>query len=434
MMRSLPVTVCCLVLLLLASCYRKDIQFEGDVPDPYTRLVRIDTVQPMLSTVLVDSFATSGIYPFLLGRYVDSYLGTVAAKHFFQVGLPTSSDIPEEAKYDSITLTIKLNKYYYGDTTAVQTVQVRELDETLAYSYNNKLYNSSHVRVKADVLGSRSLVIRPASTDSIVIRLSDVKGRELFSKFKQKDNDVSTADNFLNYLKGLMIAVGDGDKAGVFGVADSMRVRLHYHTIFPYPAEAYMDLYRYSGGISYTQLLTDRTGTVLDAASGVTEFPSGQTNNVAFTQSGAGVLLKMVFPGLRSILQEDNLVTLLHAKLVIRPVDQTYKLYGLPPALYLAHTDATNTIGSPIADSTGSAVLYAAPSIDHIYGVNTSYEFNITPYINLLMQTPGSETSGFYLLQDTPGTLADVNRAVIGNTLHGTNKIQLVLQVLTIKK
>jgi hypothetical protein len=434
MTRSLPVTVCCLILLSLASCYRKDIQFEGDVPDTYTRLVRIDTVQPMLSTVLVDSFATSGIYPFLLGRYVDPYLGTVAAKHFFQVGLPTSSDIPEEAKYDSITLTIKLNKYYYGDTTAVQTVQVRELDETLAYSYNNKLYNSSHVRVKADVLGSRSLVIRPASTDSIVIRLSDVKGQELFSKFKQKDNDVSTADNFLNYLKGLMIAVGDGDKAGVFGVADSMRVRLHYHTIFPYPAEAHMDLYRYSGGISYTQLLTDRTGTVLDAASGVTEFPSGQTNHVAFTQSGAGVLLKMVFPGLRSILQEDNLVTLLHAKLVIRPVDQTYKLYNLPPSLYLAQTDATNTIGSPLADSTGSAVLYAAPSIDHIYGVNTYYEFNITPYINLLMQTPGSETSGFYLLQDMPGTLADVNRAVIGSTLHSTNKIQLVLQVLTIKK
>jgi len=225
MMRPQPVTLCCMALLFLVSCYRKDIQFEGDPPDTHTRLVRIDTVQPKLSTVLVDSFATSGTSTLLLGRYTDPFLGIVTGKPFIQIGLPASTGLSEDARYDSITLVIKLNKYYYGDTTASQTISVQELNENLAYSYNNRLYNSSNFQVKPAVLGSRSLIIRPASVDSVVIRLSDSKGNELFQMLKQQDEAIATSDNFLNYFKGIALTTGISDKAGIFGVADSVKMR-----------------------------------------------------------------------------------------------------------------------------------------------------------------------------------------------------------------
>ena len=59
--------LCLFLLFLLTSCYREDIQFEGDPPDSYTQVVRIDTITPVISTVIVDSFATGGASAFFIG-------------------------------------------------------------------------------------------------------------------------------------------------------------------------------------------------------------------------------------------------------------------------------------------------------------------------------------------------------------------------------
>ena len=67
---------------LLYSCTRNTIEF-GTIPENgYTNLVYNDTVSVQLSTVMQDSFATSGDTSFLIGRYHDPYLGAVSAKVF----------------------------------------------------------------------------------------------------------------------------------------------------------------------------------------------------------------------------------------------------------------------------------------------------------------------------------------------------------------
>src|ERR1044072_4881638 len=64
-----------LLLILTAtifqSCYRNDITFGELPPGNYTDVVSIDTVEARLSTLVTDSFITSGATSFLVGKYKD---------------------------------------------------------------------------------------------------------------------------------------------------------------------------------------------------------------------------------------------------------------------------------------------------------------------------------------------------------------------------
>src|SRR5690242_11850174 len=88
------------LLVLLTSCYRESIQFEGDPPDSYTQVVKIDTISPVISTVMIDSFATGGTSAFLIGSYNDPHFGKINTRAFLQIGKPAEAvSIPEKAVY-----------------------------------------------------------------------------------------------------------------------------------------------------------------------------------------------------------------------------------------------------------------------------------------------------------------------------------------------
>ncbi|MFT3826698.1 MAG: DUF4270 family protein [Chitinophagaceae bacterium] len=440
----------CGLSLFFTSCYRKTIDLQGDSPNSYTGIVRIDTVEPILSTVLLDSFATNSNTKFYMGRYVDPYTGTITAKPFFQVNMPTSiPDISDDAVYDSLVFMLKLSKYYYGDTTISQTVIVNELAQGLDYSYNDKLYNTSSFAIKPTPLGSKTQKIRPSVDDTVVVRLSDAKGLELFAKLKERSGEFDNSDRFLQYFKGVQLAFAGTDNSGIYGISDSasiVKMRLHYHTTFPAKEELYIDFPRVTNDFAFTQILSDRSATLLPngmsgTLSGMQEVPSESTANIAYTQSGTGILMKATFPSLKGILQREGVTTLLKAEFFVRPVPQSYgiSVYTLPSHLYLAQTSSTNLIGSALYDSTGSSVMYEAPVIDYLYGRDTYYRFNVSSYINTLLFSSSVQTDqGFFILQENPTNATVIDRGVFGNAKYGTptttNKVQLVLHVLTVNK
>jgi Domain of unknown function (DUF4270) len=427
-----------LVSLLGQSCYRNDIQFGDNPENNYTRITFIDSVSPALSTVLLDSFVTGNVQAFLLGKYKDPYLGLISAKPFFQMNIPvTAPAIPLTAQYDSIVFMIRLNKYYYADTSQSQTIHVNELAQNIDYAYNNSLYNTSYVPLKPAELGSQAVKIRP-SVDSVVnIRLNDVKGIELFNKLSQASPDVATNDAFLNYFKGISLAFGDNDRTAIYGLGGGpgqQIMRVFYHTTVPDLENKSVDFISVANSFAFNQIITDRTGTVLYSTSRQKEFAASQTNNLAFTQYGTGVLLKMTFPTIKGILGTTDIVKLKKAELIIRPQGKSFDpfIYKLPSSLYLAQTDGTNTIGPSVLDSAGQ-VEYIAPVIDDIYGLNTYYRFDVTSSVNQILTNSGTDDHGFFLLQNTTGT-PEVDRAIIGNAFNQTYKTQLLLTVIIIDK
>jgi len=320
---------------------------------------------------------------------------------------------------------VYLNKYYYGDTSRAQTLNVDELSQAINYIYNNNLYNTSDFPVKPVSLGAKSVRLRPSVDDSVSIRLSDVKGMELFQKLQTQADEVTSDDGFQNYFKGIRLSVDDGDTTSVYGLNPAtIDLRIYYHTTVPLPASNSIDFPAKLNTFSFNQILTDRTGTLLSLPS-TKEYPSELTNHISFTQYGAGVLLKIIFPSIKGILTTDKIVKLQKAVLVIRPMGQTYEKLKLPGSLYLAQTDATNTIGAVVGNDT-------PPVEDEIYGLNTYYKIDVTSFINGLLTTSGTDDRGVFVIERT-GT-REINRAVIGNGKQATFKTQLQLTIFTVNK
>ena len=424
---------CLLIIVVFSfiwqSCYRNDITF-GNLPDNnYTNVAFTDTVAPSLSTVILDSFPTGSATTFLLGKYKDPYLGVISTRPYFQMTIPdTSLNIPLTARYDSFCFVIHPNRYYYGDTTRAQTITINEVSEPIYYTYNTNLFNTSSFAVSPVELGHQTLKIRPNVDDSIIVRLNDAKGLDLYTKIQQNANELASDANFQDYFKGATLSTGSNDTAAVFGLTSAMDMRIFYHTTTPYYQNLTVSFPLKSGPFSFNQILTDRHGTPLFSTTpGIGVFPSEQTNKVAFTQHGAGVLLKITFPSLRDILSTDKILELQKAELIVRPIGTSYSLnqFQLPNSLSLLQTDATNGIG-PIV------VSNVPPVTDEIYGVGAYYRFDVTSFINLLLTTAGSEDEGFFLI-DNSGT-PNVTRAVIGDSKQPVYNTQLLLTAVIISK
>jgi hypothetical protein len=424
--------------VLIQSCTRKDIQFGDNTENSYTNISFIDTVSVNLSTILTDSFETNGATSFLVGKYHDPYLGKVSTKNFFQMTIPaTPPSIPSTAQYDSIAFFFHGNNYYYGDTSRAQTFYVNELAQPIVYRYNDKLYNTSDVPVKPAPLGSATIKFRPSQTDSVEIRLNDAKGMELFTKLQQLSTDVTNADNFQNYFRGISLSTGINDTTAVYGLTTSMIMRVYYHTTIPYPTPQSVDFTSMANTYAFNQIIADRTGTgLIQGNSSVTEINASQTNNLAFMQNGTGMYLKMIFPSLQNIAGADKVVKLLKAELIIQPASSSFDRfkYKLPSPVYLTQTDESNTAGPVVTDSTGANIQYATPVIDDLYGQYNYYRFNVTSYINQLMTTPGSEKRGFFVSHDVSGSSLNVDRLVLNNSLHGNQSSKLLLYVVIINQ
>ncbi len=438
---SVVLPALCLLTTMLTGCYKDEIKFGDMGNDSFTRIITIDTITPVISTIVLDSFPTSNNKIMLIGRWEDPLMGVTRASSFFQMGLPAdvpNMTFPNDAVYDSLAMTLKPNKQYYGDTSQAQTFSVYELAYQPDYTYSNYLYNTSSTAKIAGALGSTTLRIRPSRNDSLQIRLPQSKGEEIFRKIKLQAAEIKTDDNFRNYLRGFCIQVNDNDKGAIFGfnTDSSVMMKLYYHTTIPVYQEHVIEFAITRTDYQYNQVLSNRKNTPLEPGFADQEefFPSAQYP-YAFTQAGTGVMMKIKFPSLRNILGIGSVVKLLSAKVIIKPVEQTFDTYGsrLPDTLFLAQTDATNTIGTALPDAGGSATMYGVPSIDYIYRLNTNYTFDVSSYINYLLNTAGSSEGGVFVLEENPGAAKKLNRALMGSRNHPKYKTQLVLTVMSVE-
>ncbi|MEJ0102542.1 MAG: DUF4270 family protein [Bacteroidota bacterium] len=419
------------VACFVISCTRNQIDF-GTVPEnSYTRLVYIDTVGIQLSTVMIDSFSTANAPSFLMGKYKDPYIGLVSTKPFFQLNMPSSlPDIPDEAVFDSLTCIIRLNKYYYGDTTSVETIYVNELAQSIGLSYNNTLYNTTNVEMKPVPLGAQVVRLRPGIDDSVAIRLDNAKGQELFSKLRQKADEVTNIGSFQNYFKGMALTTGINDTSVVYGLKDTVVMRVNYHTSTPFPVTHYIDFVSEVNTEAFNQILSDRSGTGLVSSNrGVTEIPASQTHHLSFTQPGTGLYLKLIMPSLKGVLLSEDIVRLLKAELVIRPLSHSFDTYRykLPSKVYLVQTNGSNIPGS-------SASQAVDPVIDNIYGQDNYYSYDVTSSVSTMINTAGSEDDGFYVVQGLAGSTLQLDRIVAGDATIPGYTTQLKLSVLIINK
>src|SRR5580698_3503569 len=108
-----------LVIFFFTSCDKPTIDFGNTfISNNNSSIVVVDTSTLLLSTISLDSFPTAGTGTQLIGRYHDDYFGTITSESFLQIGPPPGLPVISNlAALDSISLIMRLNKTFYGDTT-----------------------------------------------------------------------------------------------------------------------------------------------------------------------------------------------------------------------------------------------------------------------------------------------------------------------------
>jgi len=427
-----------LVVLLLAGCQKPSINFGTSFSnDNTTNVVAIDTFSVAMSTVLVDSFATAGTGSLLIGRYKDPYFGIVTSKSILQVTPPTNlPTISNLATYDSISLILRINKTFYGDTGVVQRYKVSQLQSIIQLPGTQvTFYNNSKIPFDASSpLGYADAAIHPTAfftsqklNDSLKIKLPDSQGKELFNLLFNQSDTVKTVSTFLNYFKGFSIYPDDNSLGAIYGFKDSVILRLYYHEPGLVYLNKFIDFSLNNKSYQFNQISYDRTGTLTAGIDSLhNEIPSTATGNAAFVQPATGLQIKIRFPTIGNLQQYQDYLSILQANLTLKPIEGSYSpLFALPPQLTLALTDPSNTVGATLPFGFGNL------TIDYLAGINTSYTYDITSYIKQQI-TLGSENNfknGLMIIVPSPASNTTFNRAVIGDQFNNIKINQVVLKI-----
>ncbi|HVZ26002.1 MAG TPA: DUF4270 family protein [Sediminibacterium sp.] len=421
------------------ACKKVDIQFGNQyLDDNYTQVIKVDSFSAEISTVYVDSFITSSKAVGVIGAYNDPVFGNIRANTYFEVVPPAYAQTTDyidsfrSVTFDSIALVIHPNGNYIGDTTQPVQITVDRLAEPIAPYDNttNYIYNTRSFAVQPVPLGSKTVVVRPNTGDSIVVRLDDALGKTLLTKFQNpNDAEVRNNDAFLQYLYGFRLRTSSGNKL-LFGSRDSCVLRLYYKKPDLYLLSKTLDFKLANGQHQFNQIVADRTGTVLSNLPTAKQLSSTATGNAAYTFYQAGAMIKIRFPTVREILKLPHFAKVLQAQLIVRPLSGSYgaNSYVLPPQMRLTQTTMLNQFGNDLTivnpDGTTS-VQYGNLSIDALYGQNTQYTYDVSSYLRSVINDGSINQNGLLLTPPTPALETGFGRLIVGDKNNAGQKIQL---------
>lgn len=438
------------VLFLLLAGAVSSCENPNDVglelEDNTLQALYTDTVTVNVSTVLLDSIATSGSGIMLVGQFQDEYMGKTTASTSAQVTLGDSWTIQDDAVYDSIKLVLPYSGYSYGDTTQWVTMEVHRLtesvdlqslppyvgtEEPLSYFYaTSALYNTSQLQSEIQPLSLYAFQPRPSRTDSLMISLPDALGADWLNLKKANDDRLSVATNFLDYFKGIKInSASSGGSGAIVGFnAGSAFIRLYYNVTANGIIENLYHDFPLSSTYQYNQLTGNYSESVLAGIDrGGEPLSSSVSSGVGVAQSGTGLMIKLEFPYLKDLQKAININMINMAVLQIEPVVNSNRYpYLLPATLALYETDKTNVPLSPLYMDYTATAQTATFTADYEYDMASRYQFGITEYFTELFQD--AEASGKAILMAAPSTSFNqsLERIVVGGSGH-TNKVKLKL-------
>ncbi len=413
------------IFLLLSCNTSNDLEIGNDFIESDASLVLCDTLSVKLSTLILDSLETSGKSIALVGRYNDDNIGVLNSKSYVLLN-PSIYTLDEETVYDSLVLIVVPSGYYYGDTLANYSIKIHRVTEAIEKEkYDGMLSNNSHFEYAINPIGEKTFKPRPKSGNEIRIPISNNLGLEFTNMFKSSSNPFSE-ESFTYYFKGIQLETSETTNCILgYTVNDtSLYFRLYYH-IEGYDEVKYLDMKPASTDLQFNQITADSTNSVISQLSQKTT-NSEVLNNNAYVQGGTGIVARIDFPTLRLLLLQNRKFEVIKAELSIQPSDEMDFNY-LPSNLYLYLSNKHNDFISLLTDDDGNAVN-GALNKDYIYSENTTYTWDITAYINLIVENPNSEYNGLLVLPENYDK--EFNHVVIANQQKSKYRTKLKLLIL----
>ncbi|QGY45658.1 DUF4270 family protein [Maribellus comscasis] len=376
-----------IILYLFISCTDEndlDLVSIGDnFISSQTHVVIVDSFSLKLSTFIIDSIPANSPDNLLVGRYSDALFGEVSSTSYFQVNAPTYAGIDDDAIFDSLTLVLDYDGLSYGDTTKERTIFVHEVLEEIEETDDSYIYNTSKFKFNDVPLGSIKFTPEPNKDDSLEIRLDDNWGMTLMQMMKDNADEISTADDFLDYFKGVALVPGDEDASLLsFKSTDSLiNIVLYTHLKGQTRTETSYRLPMYSAETCFNNVVADRTETFIGNLTTQKEnISSAQTDNKSYIQAGTGIVTRLDFTGLEKIMELDTRNVLYKAELILRPAPDSDEQIDFPEELMLYTTDEYNRLTAEVQNDNDETLL-ADFYFDDMYREDIHYTFDITDFI-----------------------------------------------------
>ena len=424
-----------LFMFAIFACTKPQIVFQNVYNgDNSTNVVQVDTFSVKLTTVFLDSFATSGTATQLLGRYNDPYFGRVTSQSYTDIGTPTPLTLlTNYSVYDSFQLIMRIDRSFYGDTTKVQRFKVSQLTQVMNFiGAQNYFYSNNSIPYDPIVLGATDIQINPLAGltsqrfgDTVKIKMPNSMGKQLFDLLYRQPDTITNPAIFRGYFKGLTVYSDTSLPGAVFGFRDTILLRIYYHEPGVVTIQKTADFHTINQNTQFNHIYVDRSGTPTQSLSAIKpELPSTSSGNQAFQQPITSLYVKLLFPTISNLLGYQDYLAVMKAQLIIRPVQGTYSpSFNLPPVINLSLTSEGNTIGAALPFGNGRL------NIDYLYGTNTNYSYDITPFIQsaLLQGAPNNAKNGLILIVPFSLFNTTLYRAVFGDSynLQKSNRITL---------
>lgn len=367
-------------------------------------------------------------------------LEKIKSDSYFQLSTNTyalnnSGSDTEAVKYvfDSISMILKYDNYYFGDTTKVQTFDIHRLIQKVKpNTEDNNFYNNSKLNYSPESLGTISYKPRPIEKDSINIKMSSAFGAELFQKLKKRE--VTDFDTFTEYLKGFVLVPSSSNSSSIIGFsAATSKVRLYYSK---YQADTEETPYILDFTIldktkQFNAISSDKTGTLLQNLSVPTsKLSSSLTEHQGFIQSGTGVSCRIDFPNIKQFKHISDNGAIVAAELLLKPVNNSYSdKYPLADSLSVYVADNLNRISGTLLNSESKSVYGILNKKTDEFNENVGYTIPIGGFLQkeMLKQTDSRSC----LILTLPALSKAVNRVVLGDQKHLNNKIQLKIYYIS---
>ncbi|OUJ75483.1 DUF4270 family protein [Hymenobacter crusticola] len=436
--RSLCAVGSLLLAALTTSC-ADESAIGNDLPVTTDKvgITYIDTFTVRTSTVQLDSIPSSTSSTLMVGRYVDSRLGTVEARGFTQLGLGNNPIPSTTTSYDSLVLTLRTDTYRYGDTTRTQHLLVQRLQEDFV---NKTYYTLDALRYDATPLGQVGATqaqeytfrARPGAR-TLRIRLNDNLGRELYQLARSgaltSDTDLQTR------FKGLVLSPGASDDAALlrYLVNDaSSSLSLYYHE-----AAAASDPIVYAfplttGSRHFYRLRANRSATLLAPLTRPYQaLSSNVTAAETYVQAGLGLYTRVDVPYINNLKELGGSLAIISAELTMEGVQGTESRYLAPPnTLAITLTDPSNRRGAAVTLLDGRTTITGTyppppPANPVIISPRTgleviSYTFQLTTYLQAVLNRSITNT-GILL---NPTSVDEVSRVVLGAQNSSSNPLR----------
>ncbi len=412
-----------LFFLVVFSACKKKGNLVPQFDNPPIGLNFTDTVSVKLQTLTEDSVLSSIAAYNLLGKYNDPVFGVAQAGFFTQFRLTGNSvDFGTNVVLDSVVLALDYQSVYGSETDPIN-IKVYELAEDM---YPDSVYYSNHYLNVLSEIAAYTFV--PAINDSVTVDTVKTTPHlriPLNASFGQKllnaggTTDLENNDNFLQFMKGLYVAVDStqtfASSSGAiisFDLLSAVSGLTLYYTNTDSAKQYQYTFVVNTECAKYNVFKHDYTGTEVEQA-----FNQPQIFDTAYNylQGGSGLQVKVNFPFIDQLKSKNILIN--KVELII-PVENTKIInYPVPDNITVSKLNADGNL--EFLPDVNEGATFLGGNYDEI---NQEYVFNISRHFQELVN---GKATDYGLLVKVSGTSIYPNRVVIGAPDNSNKKVTL---------